>query len=374
MKSPIATMLRHQRPGDRTAPPLAAPAASRSAATTRLQCAILRPPRIATWREVAEDAWRAGADLDATVSHGGKTLLTYVCTHGPLSVVRWLLEHGANPNVGTRNDSKPLIVAAEHRRVKTVRLLLEHGADPNAADKNGWTALLASACADSTEAVCLLLEHGAAIDAARTLGDTPLMLAAQHAATRAARLLLDQGADPNATNHRGRTALMLAAIRGNIEAVRLLIDRKPTLEARDRDGCTALAWAVWNLQLPTAILLIERGADPNARNQNGNTILAMASRRARPGELIPFFGPLFAAGADPSLTDAADLTLPEMLMERNLVNLVQAMDTELARPTLAATRRRLLDRLTAKQRMSWLPKSCTAECAERTAKTWSRQP
>lgn len=360
----------------RVAAPHVTSSALPSPATTRLQKAILCLPRAATWQETAEKALRAGADLDATMSsHGGRTLLIHACIHGPLPVVRWLLEQGANPNAGTWSGGKPLMVAAEHGHAEAVRLLLERGADPNAVDKNGWNALLAATSADCTEAVRLLLEHGATPDAARPLGDTALMLAAQYGTTQTMRLLLDHGADPNATDHYGRTTLMRAVIQGGSEkTVRLLIARKTSMEARDKTGCTALAWAAWHGRIAIATLLLAHGADPNAQNQDGETVLAMAARRTRPQALIPLFGPLFAAGADPSITDSSGRTLPESFMRHWLNDLVQAMDIELARPALAATRRRLLDRLTTEQRTLWLPRSCTAETTANLTKAWSRQP
>ena len=77
------------------------------------------------------------------------------------SVLRLLLEHGADIHAQNRNGWTPLHVASSVGALDVVRLLLEHGADVEAKGKNGQTALLVAAGRRHGKVVKLLREHGA---------------------------------------------------------------------------------------------------------------------------------------------------------------------------------------------------------------------
>jgi ankyrin repeat protein len=77
------------------------------------------------------------------------------------SVLRSLLEHGADINVQDKIGLTPLRWAIFNGALEVVRLLLEHGADVEAKDNNGKTALQLAADRGYDEVVELLREHGA---------------------------------------------------------------------------------------------------------------------------------------------------------------------------------------------------------------------
>ena len=79
------------------------------------------------------------------------------------SVVRLLLENGADINAQTRGGRTPLFCASGHGSLEVVRLLLEHGADVEVKVKHwgGKTALQFAADRGRDEVVQLLREHGA---------------------------------------------------------------------------------------------------------------------------------------------------------------------------------------------------------------------
>ena len=76
------------------------------------------------------------------------------------SVLRLLLEHGADINAQSRNGHTPLHMASTNGVLEAVRLLLEHGADVEVKNKSGKTALQLAANSGREKVVELLREHG----------------------------------------------------------------------------------------------------------------------------------------------------------------------------------------------------------------------
>ena len=106
-----------------------------------------------------------------------------------------------------------------------VKLLLDKGANPNIASNNQFkVAPIHSACAISNyEIAKLLIQHGADVDAKQMQGNTPLHSAAHNGQTTLATLLLDNGADINARNDKGETPLFMANEKNFQEIANLII-------------------------------------------------------------------------------------------------------------------------------------------------------
>ncbi|XP_034043987.1 cyclin-dependent kinase 4 inhibitor B [Thalassophryne amazonica] len=86
-------------------------------------------------REEVERLLRAGARVNGP-NRFGRTAIQVVMM-GSTSVVRFLLESGADPNVADRSTgTTPLHDAARTGFVDTVRLLVQFGADPQATDNH----------------------------------------------------------------------------------------------------------------------------------------------------------------------------------------------------------------------------------------------
>jgi uncharacterized protein len=90
-----------------------------------------------------------GSLLDAAVSKSDVDLLKY------------LLKHGADPNVKTRPSGNPLHIAAGAGNSTIVRLLLDNGAVVDARDKDNSTPLFLAVIGENDSNVKLLLERGA---------------------------------------------------------------------------------------------------------------------------------------------------------------------------------------------------------------------
>lgn len=129
------------------------------------------------------------------------------------------------------------------RDESVVRLLLDHGANANARSQLGFTPLIVAASATGTAGVVtLLLNKGADVNAAENRRVTPLIAAASVGNTAAAKILLDRGANANAfadgSGQKTATPLMGAAHNGDLELTRLLLARKVDVNVKspDRDG------------------------------------------------------------------------------------------------------------------------------------------
>ncbi|CBF75998.1 hypothetical protein AN3513.2 [Aspergillus nidulans FGSC A4] len=96
------------------------------------------------------------------------TILHYLAQGGHWwhqGAIKYLLEHGADPNARNKQGKTPLCLAVTlgdlggYGQLEIARILLEGGADPNIPAYCGWRPL--SMAAHDTQLVKLLLEHGA---------------------------------------------------------------------------------------------------------------------------------------------------------------------------------------------------------------------
>jgi ankyrin repeat protein len=202
--------------------------------------------------DIATQLIDAGADIQQWDVFGRAPLLTAIANrnatgiapnqplnqHDGLSVVRLLLERGANPNMqlflrpakqrgsGFSRGTTPLIAAAGNGDLDVIKLLLEHGAEANLpqADLQTPVSLLAGARAPQDElvqALQLLHDAGAELDVVavhhhlqRTRGGAPLHYAVRANNDQVVQALVDLGANINIQDHDGLTALDYAMARG----------------------------------------------------------------------------------------------------------------------------------------------------------------
>jgi ankyrin repeat protein/mono/diheme cytochrome c family protein len=157
---------------------------------------------------------------------------------GAVDIVRALLVRGADPNVRLKRmplgrvhqsadpsfgeGSTPLMRAAKSNDVTVMRLLLDNGADPTLTQKDHTNALMIEAAGGAQPSVYPI--------------DRPVTEAG---ALDGIALLLDRGVDVDAFNGNGQTALHLAAARGADRIVNLLASRGAILDGRNKQGHTA---------------------------------------------------------------------------------------------------------------------------------------
>lgn len=183
-----------------------------------------------------------------------------------LGLIRLLLEHGANPNLRTAESppvrehllsvtgtlewvdftgQTPFLTAALAGDVSVMRSLLEHGADPHIPTFGGTTALMAAA--------------GINWVVSQTFTEGPQAL------LEAVKLCVELGMDVNAANSMGLRAIHGAANRGSDDIIEYLVEQGAKLDVADNEGRTPLIWARGVFLAthpaepkPSSIALIER--------------------------------------------------------------------------------------------------------------------
>jgi uncharacterized protein len=160
-----------------------------------------------------------------------------------LELVKTLIERGADVNARTKeyppirrwvtplNDiswvdftgQTPFLRAALSGDITVMRLLLEKGADPNIATFAGTTALMAAAGVNWAENQTYTESKEALMDALK--------------------LCFEKGADVNAKNSMGITAVIGAANRGSDDMIEFLVQHGAKLDVKDNEGRTPLVWA-----------------------------------------------------------------------------------------------------------------------------------
>ncbi len=142
-----------------------------------------------------------------------------------MELVKWLLEHGANPNDNNWGISSSFLeIVAYWGDVAKMQLLLDHG-----ARLHDSSALHRAAAQGHLAAVVLLLDRGADIDRVDDGGAEPPNSTVLHDAAEAGHLdivalLLARGADRSVRDARGRTAREIASEHGHGDVAAILAD------------------------------------------------------------------------------------------------------------------------------------------------------
>ncbi|MPZ21412.1 MAG: hypothetical protein GEV06_26490 [Luteitalea sp.] len=219
-----------------------------------------------------------GADVNQAWATDGSSALYSALSWADTPVgVRWLLEHGADPDpVFAANGETPLHIVARRWDVSMAELLVSPGADVTRRRADGRTPYAVAQLNGNRAVADWLVGHGASDDlsevdrlvAACSRGDraaadamlaarpalrneiraehyVALHRAAERGDTVALEAMLACGFDPNrGDDEMGKTALHSAAMAGGPNAVRILLEHGASVTVRDREfHAQPLVWA-----------------------------------------------------------------------------------------------------------------------------------
>jgi len=232
--------------------------------TVNMQDAMGRTPL--AWAAARGDAHAVAILL----IHGADPNIMDVQVSGPLSnaaaqghttCVELLLEAGADPDPSPPKGVKkgsPLSVASRNTKDATLlKRLLDFGADPNSLTAEDQTPLFHATRNDNASFAILLLEYGADINALATTGETPLTTAIKCNSHNTLRLFLDRWAEYAACPRlKGPNLLEIAALYGDCETLAILASTSHLRSKQDKNYTLADFKAILRQRMDVAEELI----------------------------------------------------------------------------------------------------------------------
>jgi ankyrin repeat protein len=257
-----------------------------------------------------------GANPNAVESNGWTPLL---CPNGisknALAIVKLLVAKGANVNYRQPGQGwTPLTQTINNQEpVDVVRFLIQHGADPNASTSDGTTPLHLAARNGSIEVATELLAHGARVDARtnyeqkrgpNSVVDSPQL--------EVQNTQMDRYFEPG-FHFSGQTPLFEVAKNWNPKMAALLIKHGAKLSTTDDNGWTLLHWATEAGVTQAIYGLAALGADVNAASKLGFRPLHVAMHVGFGFASPHVIRVLVSCGANPSLRNSVGQTPMDLL-------------------------------------------------------------
>ena len=239
----------------------------------------------------------AGANKDAS-NEEGITALMYAASKGHSAVVEVLLAAKANKEAVDKKDNTALLIAVCTGQPATVEVLLKAGANKRARMSQERTALIIAALIGNKAVVELLLAAKVNKEAVDIKRNTALIAAAYNGHAAVVEVLLKAGANKEARNKSHHTALMLAVHKGHRAVVEELLAQGANKNATDNNRNTVLMYAVSNGNAPMVQQVLAAGVAVDACNKDGSNALYMAVRGEKGEKVIAL---LISYGANPFL-------------------------------------------------------------------------
>lgn len=234
-------------------------------------------------------------------------------------MVKWLLNHGANPSArsidipGEPEGLSPLHVAvlAQHREI--AKVLIESNSDLNAVMSNGFSPLMCATEIGDMQMVRLLVEAGAKLNVLNETGASPIANAVSRGDAEMVEYLVQHGARLTTMDKQKMTLLMQAAFNKAVDVVRFLINANVPVDEQNVSGETALHNAVLAHAVRHTEFDLERKA------------VAPKQDNLRDVELVLQL--LIEAGADRTIRDNEGLTALDYAKKMRALKLVQLLES-----------------------------------------------
>jgi ankyrin repeat protein len=233
------------------------------------------------WYSVVRALMELGANPDSRDSND-RTAITYATLGGDLNTFQYLYEEGFYPSFMDKFSRSPLSYASEKGYARIAQKLLRDGrviADLMDASKR---TPLSYAAENRDEAIVqLLLDTGKVeVDSKDSWSRTPLSYAAKNGDEAIVQLLLDTGkVEVDSKDNGSRTPLSYAAENGDEAIVQLLLDTgKVEVDSKDRYRRTPLSYAAENGDEAIVQLLLNTGkVEVDSKDNDNRTPLSYAA-------------------------------------------------------------------------------------------------
>ncbi|KAL4865593.1 hypothetical protein BDV12DRAFT_200003 [Aspergillus spectabilis] len=186
---------------------------------------------------------RKAFKLDATTAMG-TTAIVKAASEGRTSIVRALLQRGANPYLENWYGNA-LHCAAEAGECSAIQELIAYGMSPNVHSKNGRTPIDCTLDQDRAEAFEALIALGASVDTMGRINPAILVEAARMESVKIINIILKRGlVNVNGSNDDGATALHIAAENNSTVILGRLMKSGANINALDDEDHTPLDYAL----------------------------------------------------------------------------------------------------------------------------------
>ena len=210
--------------------------------------------------------------------------------YGHTTIVKLVLEHGADIAARTEFNDTALHVAAIFNHVEVAKILIQEGASIDCTGALG-SPMHSAADNGCLDMVIELKERGASLDLRGKAGASPLFRAAFNGFADVVTTLLAHGADVDAQTNLGHTALYMAIEERHQQVVDILLDHGANVNIGPEGGWKPLHIAVESGIVDIIPRLIKRGADVDSQSDGGRTALHLTvifDQKAALGVLLRF--------------------------------------------------------------------------------------
>ena len=164
--------------------------------------------------------------------------------------------------------------AARYGAGTVVKYLIEKGADITAKDESGNTPLHLAAMYSHDKVIEFLAGKNADINATNIDGQSTMYLASYYGSTNAMGILLSKNADMSIKDKDGNSILHIATLFGNVDKINEILKYNPPINMGNKTGTTPLHLAVRSSNSDKLVeYLIEKGADPAVIDSTGKNAL-----------------------------------------------------------------------------------------------------
>ena len=238
--------------------------------------------------------------------------------------------------VKDENGNTALHIASQKGYASVIKDMVNNGADINATNNNNETPLFSALKGDSYHVIKVLLAFAENqimyISKRDFLGNSPLHICVKEKAYNSAKLLLSTAngntAFVNLPNQSGNTALHEAANFGDASFIKLFLAYNADINAQDNAGKSPLSRAILSSRIEAARLLLLSGSSPVQQDMYGITPLheaiTMAQNIYDKNVQLQIVKMIRQAGGNPMARDSQGKTPFSMALEKD-ISLIDAV-------------------------------------------------